>query len=53
MNLIIDGYKVEVNIEKLAKLMAFNYVDWEAYMGKAKVIAEFLPQIIKIERELF
>jgi hypothetical protein len=56
MKTIIDGHKVEIDTELLAKAIANasqGFADWKAYMGKAETVARELPKIIKIEKELF
>lgn len=52
MKLIIDGHKVEVSTELLAKAIANAnqaFADWKSFTGKAEAVARELPKIIKIE----
>lgn len=56
MKITIDGHKVEVDTELLAKAIANAsqvFADWKSYTGKAEAVARELPKIIKIERSLF
>jgi hypothetical protein len=56
MKIIIGGRPAEVGIEALAKVIATNQADWQAYIGKAERVAKVLPEIlkcVKVERDLF
>ena len=43
----IAGRTVEVEVEALAKAIATNQADWQAYTGRAERVARALPEILK------
>jgi len=42
---------MKVAIEAIAKIIAINYADWRAYLGKAKKVLDYIKS--KREKDLF
>jgi len=44
---------VKLSVEEIAKIIATNYCDWQAYIGKAQKVIDYIEKEKRKDMDLF